>query len=218
MAAMGNKILSYLIYYFLKLWTLTFRFVYYGEEHKEKAKEISKTGAYIASIWHHDAIGAIFGQVGTPHGVLISKSLDGELLATTIKKLGYIPVRGSSSRGGATARVQLAELLTKGIHLAITIDGPRGPRHVVKPGIVELARLTGSPIVPGSCSYSNFYLFKKSWDRFCLPLPFCKIVIQFAPPIVVPEKLSEKEFIKIQEDVRDALESNRKLAIQTMSQ
>ena len=108
---------------------------------------------------------------------LVSASKDGALLAAIFERFGVEPVRGSSSRRGAQALRELTTWAERGYDLAITPDGPRGPRYVVEDGAMPLAQLTGLPIVPVSY-YLNWKIRVKSWDRFQIPLPFsrCEVI------------------------------------------
>ena len=109
-----------------------------------------------------------------PHdhlAALISASKDGALLATILQRFGVQPVRGSSSRRGAQALLELASWAERGFDLAVTPDGPRGPRYIVQEGVMVLAQVTGLPIVPYSCQL-GWKVRVKSWDRFEIPLPF----------------------------------------------
>jgi lysophospholipid acyltransferase (LPLAT)-like uncharacterized protein len=109
---------------------------------------------------------------------MVSASRDGGMLAGVLERFGVIPVRGSSSRRGPQALREMVSWGKRGHDLAITPDGPRGPRYVVQEGVISTAQLTGLPIVPISY-HLNWKIKAKSWDRFQIPLPFarCKITI-----------------------------------------
>jgi lysophospholipid acyltransferase (LPLAT)-like uncharacterized protein len=159
----------------LQLWALTLRY-----KMEDRAGVVGKGTAqnYIASLWHNRLL--IFPFVlrrffPNRHGAaLISASRDGELLADAIKRFGYDVVRGSSSRLGATAILQLSEVLASGRDVVITPDGPRGPAYELGPGIVFLAQKSGASVVPVNMEYSSCWRLK-SWDRFILPRPFAKV-------------------------------------------
>ncbi len=118
---------------------------------------------------------------------LISASKDGALLAAVLAKFGVEQVRGSSSRRGPQALLELTSRAQMGYDLAVTPDGPRGPRYVVQEGVIALAQLTGLPIVPVTCNMQRKVCLK-SWDRFQIPLPFsvCELVLR--EPIRVPRE------------------------------
>lgn len=116
--------------------------------------------------------------------LIASPSEDGSLLASTLKKFGYKFARGSSSKKGISATVKLAKNVTKGFSAGIAVDGPRGPYHEIKPGVVFIAKKTGKPIVPLTSSAKRKKILN-SWDKFLLPLPFNKCVVIEGPPIYV---------------------------------
>lgn len=118
-------------------------------------------------------------------GVLISRSKDGELLAKIVSIFGGEPVRGSSSRGGASALANMRRKMAEARDAYITPDGPRGPKYSVSPGAVWLAQTTGAPIMPVSMEPSRYWRLK-SWDGFMIPKPFAKIEVTFQPLHYVP--------------------------------
>lgn len=123
---------------------------------------------------------------------LVSASKDGALLAAILERFGVQPVRGSSSRRGPQALLELTSWAERGYDLAITPDGPRGPRYCVQEGVVALAQLTGLPIVPVSCEMGRKVCLK-SWDAFQIPLPFCRCDTLFGAPIRISRAASNQE-------------------------
>jgi len=123
---------------------------------------------------------------------LISSSRDGIFVAAMCSQLGMGSVMGSSSRGGAAALRELTRRASQGLDLGIAVDGPRGPRGRVKPGIVALAALSGLPVVPVSVSASPSKRFR-SWDRHVLPYPFAKVLVRFGEPLLLARKAPEEE-------------------------
>jgi len=116
---------------------------------------------------------------------LVSASRDGSLLARALEHFGVQPVRGSSSRRGAQAMLELATWAECGYDLAVTPDGPRGPRYRVQEGSVMLAQITGHPMVPVSANIRWKKCFK-SWDMFQLPIPFTRCDVRIGEPLIVP--------------------------------
>jgi lysophospholipid acyltransferase (LPLAT)-like uncharacterized protein len=133
---------------------------------------------YIGALWHNRLL--IFPFVlrrffpNRRGAALISASRDGDLLADAIKRFDFDVVRGSSSRLGARAILQLTDVLASGRDVVITPDGPRGPAYELGPGIIFLAQKSGAPVVPVNMEYSSYWRLK-SWDRFILPRPFSKV-------------------------------------------
>ena len=136
---------------------------------------------------------------------LVSASRDGGFLAGILECFGVHPVRGSSSRRGPQALLELTGWAERGYDLAITPDGPRGPRYVVQEGIIGLAQVTGFPIIPASYHLS-WKVQAKSWDRFQIPLPFSRCEMVFGKPIRVPREASDAE----REALRQQLEQTLK--------
>jgi lysophospholipid acyltransferase (LPLAT)-like uncharacterized protein len=136
----------------------------------------------ILSLWHDQILLMIPSYRGPGTRLLISQSRDGELLARTMHRFGQGTIRGSSSRKGRAAFREMVQLTTEPFDFGITPDGPRGPRHQLKPGVVELARLTGRPVIPLAFACSRGHRFG-SWDRFLLPYPFGRAVFCYGPPL-----------------------------------
>ncbi len=137
---------------------------------------------FIYAFWHDQLLLMIMSYRGPGARILISASRDGELIARTMRCFGYDGVRGSSSRQGRAAFRELVALGRQSFDLALTPDGPKGPRHRLKPGVVELARITGRAVVPIAFACSRGHRFS-SWDRFLLPYPFGRAVFQYGDPL-----------------------------------
>jgi lysophospholipid acyltransferase (LPLAT)-like uncharacterized protein len=123
---------------------------------------------------------------------LVSASKDGALLADIFQRFGVQPVRGSSSRRGAQALLELSTWAERGYDIAITPDGPRGPRYEVAGGAMALAHITGLPIVPSSY-YLNWKIQVKSWDKFQIPLPFTRCEVTVGRVMYVPRESTDDE-------------------------
>lgn len=136
---------------------------------------------------------------------LVSASRDGAMLAAILESHRVHPVRGSTSRRGPQALVELASRAAEGYDLAITPDGPRGPCYQVQSGIIGLARLTGLNIIPVSWN-TRWKLRLKSWDRFQLPLPFAPCDLIFGVPLTIPRHATDDDLVR----ARDLLETHLK--------
>lgn len=169
------------------VWMLhfTYRFRYGGKENRDKAKSYHPKGAYCLAVWHEFALPSVLAERGTPHCILVSPSRDGGFVDFLARKLGFYTSRGSSSRGGVQGARLLHRYLAEGIPAAFTVDGPRGPRHRCKPGVIRTAMKTGCCILPVSVAVDRAYRMR-SWDRNCIPKPFAKIVFQYGEPIFFP--------------------------------
>jgi lysophospholipid acyltransferase (LPLAT)-like uncharacterized protein len=114
-------------------------------------------------------------------------------MATAARTLGYRVTRGSSSRGAVGGLLALLKEVRAGHNTALAVDGPRGPRGVCKPGIVRLAQKTGAPLFPMGVASSRKFVFKKTWNKVYLPLPFSRQVIYLTEPLHFPEKTNTEE-------------------------
>ncbi len=169
---------------------------------------------YIFCVWHNRLPLSIVmyrqyvAAVGRPARMagLVSASRDGALLARVLELLGVQPVRGSSSRRGAQALLELNSWLERGYDVAITVDGPRGPRYEVKPGVVRLAQVTGRSIVPASYHLARKWTLK-SWDQFQIPVPFSLCTIRYADPIRIERGLTDEQHESIRKEVEQRLRS-----------
>jgi lysophospholipid acyltransferase (LPLAT)-like uncharacterized protein len=123
---------------------------------------------------------------------MVSASKDGAFLAGILECFKVQPVRGSSSRRGPQALLELTTWSERGYDLAITPDGPRGPRYVVQDGIMSLAQITGLPIIPVTYNL-GWKIQAKSWDRFQIPLPFSTCEMIYEKPIRVPREATDAE-------------------------
>ena len=160
----------------------------------------------IYAVWHGRVLllPHLYGRRGCH--VLASRSRDGEVVARWITRFGLVPVRGSSSRGGGDALRRLARALRSGGEVVVVPDGPTGPREVLKPGVIALARLTGAPIVPMAVGVSREWRLR-SWDEFRIPKPFARCVMRFGEPIRVPAATDRAALEAARKDVEVALRS-----------
>jgi hypothetical protein len=152
---------------------------------------------YIGALWHNRLL--IFPLVlrrffsNRRGAALISASRDGELLSDAIHRFDYEVIRGSSSRLGASALLQLSDVLASGGDVVITPDGPRGPAYELGPGTVFLAQKTGAEVLPINMEYSSCWRLK-NWDRFIIPRPFSKVRLIIGRPEQIRPTSSDEEF------------------------
>jgi lysophospholipid acyltransferase (LPLAT)-like uncharacterized protein len=171
-------------------------------------------GQAIYAVWHNRLALCLVEYYGYPRkhnntagmAALVSASKDGALLAGILEAFGVAPVRGSSSRRGAQALIELTGWAERGYDLAITPDGPRGPCYVVQEGAIVLAQVTGLPIIPASYSLS-WKLRLKSWDRFIVPLPFARCEMVLGKAIRVPREASDAEREALRKQFEDELKA-----------
>jgi len=144
--------------------------------------------------------------------VLNTVNFDGQWTRRVIERLGFGTAQGSSTRGGVEGLAAMAKALEAGRNVAFTIDGPRGPRHVAKPGPVILARRTGRPISVFHIGVQYGFTFEKAWDHFQLPFLFSRVVMFCAPPIRVPTDADSDTMKARQDEMQAALERCREVA------
>ena len=156
--------------------------------------------------WHQRLFNLYFLRYRRPITIMISRSKDGELATGVVYRLGFATVRGSSSRGGATAMYQLIEAMRNrpSICAGMLGDGPKGPARKLKMGTLKIAQATGAPVLPFAYSAKRHKLFA-SWDRFMLPLPFSPLVVIFGEPLLVPPHASDKELEELRLKVESSL-------------
>ena len=153
-----------------------------GDRHFD---EIRRAGRQpILAVWHGRILPGLFYLRHRGIVVITSQNFDGEWIARILTRYGFGTARGSTSRGGARALVQLRRDLSDGRPAAFTVDGPRGPARVAQPGAVWLAGATGNPILPFHIE-SDRYWTLGSWDRTQIPKPFSRVAIAFGPPLAV---------------------------------
>ena len=174
--------LQYAVAPMVRLWMMSLRWrIVCGFKDYETHKA---SGPVIWAFWHSNLLFPAY--IGRDRGIriLISHHRDGEIVARVAKGLGLVPVRGSSSRGGTEALMSLAQAAGR-YDIAITPDGPRGPREVVQPGVILLSQVTGRPIMPvAAMAHPSKRL--GSWDRFILPMPGARASIGITKIIKVP--------------------------------
>lgn len=146
----------------------------------------------IVAFWHDRLLMMPIAARGQRVCVLVSQHRDGEIAARVLRRLGIEVARGSATRGGARGFIGMVEAYRSGCTVAVLPDGPRGPRHAVKPGVVHLARATGAPIFPVAAMARPAKRLA-SWDRLIVPLPFARVVLRAGEPMRVPADTSRDE-------------------------
>ena len=199
------------VYSLIRLLGPTLRYEVLGWHHAEAVYSSRKQ--CIWAFWHRIIIPIVWWYRNHDVVVMNTTAFDGQWTRKVIEWLGFGTAQGSSSRGGLRGLAVMARRLEGGRDCAFTIDGPRGPRYVAKPGPVMLARKTGCPVMVFHIGVHRGKTFEKTWDHFLLPMPFARTVILFAPPIYVPadadQQILEGKHAEMQrelERVRDIAE------------
>jgi lysophospholipid acyltransferase (LPLAT)-like uncharacterized protein len=164
--------------------------------------------AAVYSFWHRCILPATHLYRGRDIGVMTSQSEDGEYIARTIERFGFVPVRGSSSRGGARALLEMRKLVEMGHTVAFTIDGPRGPQYVAKPGPVLLAKSTQQPMLCFHFAVDRAWVLS-SWDAFMIPKPFARVLLRVSRYMWVPRDADEGAMARHHQELQEALDRVR---------
>jgi lysophospholipid acyltransferase (LPLAT)-like uncharacterized protein len=188
----------------IKLIGLTVRFEVDGWENWQSVT--SNNAIPIYTFWHNRVFLATYFWRRRRIVVMTSQSFDGEYIARFIQRFGYGAARGSSTRGGVGAIVEMARLMRAGCPTAFTIDGPKGPRYQAKMGAVLLAKKTGQPILPFSITAHRFWEARKSWDQFQVPKPLTRAKVEISAPIHVPAEADEATLQAKREELQRALD------------
>lgn len=196
-------IISTALYFLFRIWEFFVSFK--SENYPANDKRV------IFALWHHDQL----CLDGIPNrdklNILISKSIDGEIIAKVVERMGFKTVRGSYNRagkdkGGKEATFELITRLNNGENIAITVDGASGPLYQVKNGVIKIAKLTGAPIIPVVWhSDSRFLGSLPTWDKLKIPLWFLKSTNIYGEPIYVPETATKEDEQMIRKKLEQVL-------------
>jgi lysophospholipid acyltransferase (LPLAT)-like uncharacterized protein len=159
----------------------------------------------IGSFWHSCIIPATYICRDLGVRVMSSTSYDGEYMGRIIHKFGFVAVKGSSTRNAVRALLGLRRALEAGWTVAFTLDGPRGPRHKVKPGPVALARSSGVPMTMFHAAVDRAWVLN-TWDKLMVPKPFSRVLLRFGKLIPVPHGASEEEMVRYSDELQSALD------------
>jgi lysophospholipid acyltransferase (LPLAT)-like uncharacterized protein len=157
-------------------------------------------------LWHGRLLPLAYLHRGQGIATLISRSADGEYIARVMERWGYVTARGSSSRGGGPALRELVRAARAGHSVAITPDGPRGPRERLKPGALMAARLSGLPLVPAAAGADRAW-WPGAWDRFLVPKPFAHIRVAYGDAIPVPRDADQPSLERIAGELQSSLDT-----------
>ncbi len=177
------RLLGRMAWLFVLLLSWSFRVRFVNRESADGL--VSEKENVLFAFFHGDMVPLFHAYRNSRILIPASESRDGEIMAQLLKNFGFDVVRGSTKRKGHKALRELITGMRKGKTVAIPVDGPRGPLHVVKPGIVYLAGLLKAPIVPVAVSAQRFCILGKSWDKLMIPTPFTECIVLFGDPIYV---------------------------------
>lgn len=185
--------LALLISWVYKIWSATWRLEII--EDPQFTEALTK-GPLAFAFWHGDEMVVL--KLGPRYrcAAMTSTSKDGELMTQILKRFGFGISRGSSTRGGARALLGMVKLLLTGYNATVAVDGPKGPRHKPKPGILFLSQRANVPIVPTGVAKKRALIFSKSWNKTYLPWPFSKVIVSFGTPYHVTSLATPEEELK----------------------
>jgi len=187
----------------LRIWIWTLRIRYVDVGYQIRGMPWGRThGIYV--FWHQRML--VFAALyrNSDVRVLISQHGDGDMIARVVERLGFRPVRGSSTRGGIRATLEILRQDTKGVTIAITPDGPRGPRHAFQEGAIYLASRTGLPIYPVAVACKR-HAKLPTWDGFILPCPFTATVVRIGEPFEVPRNADREAIVVARQEAEQRL-------------
>jgi hypothetical protein len=196
------KTLGFLGAWVIRVWMATLRYSYYpiGTHTIPPPQQGER---YIYAFWHENMLLPAY-HCGTPHvWVLVSRHADGELIAAVCRSLGFRLIRGSTTRGSIEAVRQMLRA-GQNAHLALTPDGPRGPRRKVQAGVIYLAAKAGLPVIAGGIGFQDPWRLR-SWDRFVLPKPWRRATVVTSAPIRIPNDLNRASVEHYRQLLEDTL-------------
>ncbi len=192
-----------------KMLAKTIRFEVDGLENVTKVLDSNKT--VIVAVWHNELLAlSSYGYAQKlPYVTIASDSNDGQIITDMLVRIGYKVARGSSSRGGLKAMLSMTRIMKKEGRIGIiTVDGPKGPRHKLKQGILAIAQRTDSLIIPMRGYLEKPKVFEKSWDKFELPKPFGRCKVFMGEPIQVTDQKLTAELLRSEADKVEEILNN----------
>lgn len=189
-------------YWVIRLIGATLRWEVDGWENHRAIVEAGKKIIY--TFWHGRIFMATYFWRDRGIVVMTSRNRDGEYITRVIRRFGYGAARGSSSRGGRRALVEMIHEMRRNKDVGFTLDGPRGPRYEAKPGAVWIAARTGNALFPFHISPERKWTLN-SWDHFQIPRPFSRVLVLMAPPIYVPTEATQQLMDEAQRELQNSL-------------
>ena len=211
----GQRFIGFLFYSITRLICKSIRWKYLVEN--EKSNIFKNDQEYIFCCWHNRLF---LGPHLLPRNRIInalqSSHSDGMITSLAFEYLGMKVILGSSKKGGMQAFRNMVKCIQLGASVAITPDGPKGPKETVKEGIIKLAQITQKPIIPLVWSTNKYKAFN-SWDNFVVPFPFSKGVYSFGNPMYVKKKINDKEIEKARKNLENEIKRLTKLVYEKTS-
>jgi hypothetical protein len=197
------RLADWAFYLLIKIIGKTVKVEHEGAENYAAVERAGKLP--IICFWHNRIFLGTYFHRNRRIVVITSQSFDGEYIARFIQRFGYGAVRGSSTRGGVGALVEMIRVMKNGFATSFSIDGPKGPRYVAKSGACLLAKKTGNPMLPFLVEAEKFWTIK-SWDKLQIPKPFTRAKLFHAAPIYVASDASDAEIESKREELQKQLD------------
>ena len=195
------RLVPYVLYVFYRLYIATVRYI-----EPALPKELRKSKRFIVAHFHQDELVLAKTRIGSKFFTMTSTSTDGEMMTRFLRLMGYQCVRGSSTRGGSTALLEMITAInTSNYNSVLAVDGPRGPIYKVKKGVVMLSKQTGCPILPVGIRLSRAFCIQKSWNKLLIPKPFSRVEIKFGNVINVPATADDRTMDKLSLELEGTL-------------
>lgn len=191
-----SKLYSFLAYVTYRVLVFTWR-IHVSESKTLRDELAKKQGLFVVAHWHGEELGILHLLKKYRISCIVSTSKDGDIIDGVIKLFGSKTARGSSSKKSVQALLGIIRLTKKGWRPSVAVDGPKGPRHVIKPGVFEIAKTLDIPIFALSMSASRTFIFKKSWNKAELPLPFSKVSIAWSEKFI-PNNIAAKSIENVE--------------------
>lgn len=180
--------------------TMRVRYVY-----PESVRQLlERKSQFVLTFWHGQLLMMVYARYAKPIMMMSSRHRDGELIVRTMRWFGAVAARGSRTRGGIPALRTMIRAARDGFTLAITPDGPRGPRHIASMGVVQIAQATALPVVPVALVVERKTVLR-SWDEFEIPHLFTRGVFAYGEPISVRRELTSDEAENVRVQIENAL-------------
>ena len=206
-----DRLLPYLIYLLHRLVALTWRVQFIESEALKD--DIKNKRPIVLANWHGEQMGMFLTILRYKVIIMTSLSRDGSMMTKFVELYGAKTVRGSSSNGGAGALRAMIRLSRDGYIPTVSVDGPRGPFHVIKPGVFEISRLCNAKIYPGVIAVSSSWPFKKAWDKSYFPKPFCRLIVLWGEPVGPVTKEDDTRGERLANELGEKFEITRILAL-----
>ncbi|MGB7068750.1 MAG: lysophospholipid acyltransferase family protein [Pyrinomonadaceae bacterium] len=190
-------------FFLIKAIGMTIRFETEGWENFEAIENSGKIPIY--AFWHDRIFAGTYFFRNRGIVVITSQSFDGEYIARFIRRFGYGAIRGSSTRGGTRALVEMIRYMKRGLPMAFTVDGPKGPRYVAKPGPLLLAKKASNPIMPFVVELHR-YVTVNSWDKLQIPIPFTRAKVLIGKPIEIEPDCGDVELENCRLELQTSLD------------